>query len=110
MGENNWREGGVVLLIIVVIGVLAFAYLSIANASEAEPYREYYNNDQWKNFNDGVEYFDYMYKDGWSNAHGIGIILDGEKINCYRGIGHSGTVTPDCFEIILRHELDRRGL
>jgi hypothetical protein len=40
-----------------------------------------------------------------------GIIYDGERYQCDQGVFmHGGMIAPECVEIIIRHELDRRGI
>lgn len=100
LGQTNYKEGAIVLLVIVILAGIAFFVLSV-NAEESRT---------WKNFDDGVEYFYFEYNADWTIKRGIGVIHNGETINCYEPVAHGGTITLECFEIILRHELDRRGL
>ena len=66
----------------------------------------------WTNFGDGVAYWSQVDYGLWGTDRSMGVIIDGgEEIRCDDGIFmHGGITSPECFEVILRHELDRRGL
>lgn len=76
---------------------------SFANAEKETVY--------WKNFDDGMTFYFEDKSDTWSRDVNVGIVLDGENIQCDSPLFmHGGLINPECIEIILRHELDRRGL
>lgn len=67
--------------------------------------------ETWKIFDDGVTYW-LEDNSSWGNRNiDIGVMLDGEQIKCDNFMFmHGGIISPECVEVILRHELDRRGL
>lgn len=65
----------------------------------------------WKIFDDGVTYWYQDKGDAFTRNADMGILVDGKYIRCDNSMFmHGGILDPQCVEIILRHELDRRGL
>ena len=89
----------------------------VLNNAEAERGNEYEpkttDNDRmktWKNYDDGLTFY-YQKHINFVQDKQLGIIIGDNKIPCDNAMFmHGGMIEPSCVEIILRHELDRRGL
>ena len=110
MGKTNYKEGAIVLIVIVTLAGIAFAVLSASAKTTAQTEIEQIGLEEFKLFDDGVTYMvkseGFLYK-----VTGVYLVVDDELYDCVPNGYHTNQfMNPLCFEIILRNELDRRGL
>ncbi len=111
MGETNYKEGAIVLIVIVILAGLALAVLSASAKTTVQAEIKEEGLVEFKLYEDGVTYL--VKSDGGFlyDVQGVNILVGDDIIDCVPDGYHKNQyMTPLCLEIILRHELDRRGL